>query len=275
MGQAAVLALGPVVIAACGWRAFFWISGFLGVIWLAPWTLSMRMWDCYGETSSIGRRVFTPVELRKSVQLLRNRRMIGVFLGYFAYDYVWYLFLTWMPGYLTLDRKFGAREMAIYSSAPYFVAPVVVIIAGILGDSLIRLGWNEITARKSLITAGMSIGCLIIPAGFVEDHVVSAWLLGGAICGLGLAGPNSWALTQAICPKPAVATATGIQNFGGNLGGVVAPALTGFIAQETRSFAYAFVIAGAILLFGIACYWLLIPKNLPDELTAAAEGYPA
>ena len=99
------------------------------------------------------------------------------------------------------------------------------------------------------------------PCWNVSDNVTSAWLLTLAVCGLGVAAPNGWVLTQAICPKPLVATATGIQNFGGNLAGIVAPALTGFIAHKTGSFELAFTIAGVMLLLGIACYWLLIPKR--------------
>jgi dipeptide/tripeptide permease len=72
-------------------------------------------------------------------------------------------------------------------------------------------------------------------------------------------------LTQTVCPKQLVATASGIQNFGGNLGGIVAPALTGLIAHRTGSSVLPFSIAGVVLLFGIACYWLLIPKD-PEML---------
>ena len=43
----------------------------------------------------------------------------------------------------------------------------------------------------------------------------------------------------------------------------MAPALTGFIAHATGSFEFAFAIAGFVLLLGIACYWLLIPKMEP------------
>jgi dipeptide/tripeptide permease len=62
-----------------------------------------------------------------------------------------------------------------------------------------------------------------------------------------------------------VATASGIQNFGGNLGGIIAPAVTGLIAQQTGDSSLAFALAGLILLCGIACYWLLIPNSRRSE----------
>jgi len=38
------------------------------------------------------------------------------FSGFFAYDYVWFVFITWLPGYLVLERQFTNQEMALYSS---------------------------------------------------------------------------------------------------------------------------------------------------------------
>lgn len=267
LGQAAIGALGPVLIGTFGWRTFFLFAGLAGFVWLVAWLFSIRWLESSQRTLASPVRVgAVRPSLNQFFQLLQDRRMAGVFLGYFGYDYAWFLFVTWMPGYLMLERKFGPQEMAFYSSVPFLAVAFVIVLSGILGDYLVRSGLNEVTVRKSLITAGMLIACLIVPAGIVKDNITSAWLLTLAICGLGIAAPNGWVLTQAICPKPLVATAAGIQNFGGNLAGVVAPALTGFIAHKTGSFELAFTIAGVMLLLGIACYWLLIPKRSSDGL---------
>jgi ACS family D-galactonate transporter-like MFS transporter len=102
----------------------------------------------------------------------------------------------------------------------------------------------------------------------VEDKMTAVWLLGISLCGLGLASPNTWTLTQAVCEKKIVGTVAGIQNFGGNLGGILAPALTGFIAQATNSFALAFGVIGVILVVGMLAYWFLITDEV--ELKAIA-----
>jgi len=51
-------------------------------------------------------------------------------------------------------------------------------------------------------------------------------------------------------------------NFGGNLGGILAPALTGFIAHATNSFALALGLTGAVLLGGMLAYWFLVRIRL-------------
>ena len=61
-----------------------------------------------------------------SVLLLKNRTVLGIFLGFFAYDYVWFVFITWLPGYLVLERQFTPNEMAVYSSVPYLPMSVII-----------------------------------------------------------------------------------------------------------------------------------------------------
>src|SRR4030095_16156131 len=118
--------------------------------------------------------------------------------------------------------------------------------------------------RKSLIIIGLLAACLIVPAGLVEDRMASVWLLTLSLCGLGISSPNTWTLTQAICSKNIVGTVSGIQNFGGNLGGILAPALTGYIAHTTQSFSLALTVAGAILVVGILSYCFLLSRKVDN-----------
>ena len=155
--------------------------------------------------------------------------MFGIFLGFFAYDYVWFVFINWLPGYLVLERKFTAAEMGVYSSVPYLAMSVIILLSGAASDLLIRRGFSELRVRKTFIVVGLAIGLLIVPAGMVEDKITAVWLLTVSLCGLGICSPNTWTLTQAVCSKSKVGTVSGIQNFGGNLGGILAPALTGYI----------------------------------------------
>jgi ACS family glucarate transporter-like MFS transporter len=186
--------------------------------------------------------------------------MRGLWLGYFCYNYAWILLYTWLPGYLAVGRKFGVREMAFFSSVPYLVGFVIALLAGAAADWLVRRGFNEARVRKSFMTAGMAGACLIVPAGMVEDKMTAVWLLGAALCSLSVSGITSWALIQAVCEKKIVGTAGGLQNFSGNVGGIIAPALTGFIAHATGSFALALGLTGVLLVVGIAIYWLMVSE---------------
>jgi len=201
----------------------------------------------------------------KSLILLRHRSVFGIFLGFFAYDYAWFVYVTWLPGYLVMEREFSAKEMGIYSSVPYIVMSGIIVVSGLISDRLIRRGYSETRVRKAFIIAGLVVGCLIVPAGLVENKMTSVWLLSISLCGLGICSPNTWTLTQAVCSKNIIGTVSGIQNFGGNLGGILAPVLTGYIAHTTQSFALALSITGAVLVIGILTYAFLVSQKVEME----------
>ena len=264
LGQALATGVGGFFLAVYGFKVFFLVIGLVPLVWLLPWLLFLRKWENVAATfrppsSVLPQKRATFLE---SLALMKQRSVLGIFLGFFAYDYTWFVYVTWLPGYLVMERKFSAREMGIYSSIPFIAMSVIILLAGFFSDWLVRRGRPETSVRKSFIVFGLAIACLIVPAGIVPDKMAAVWLLTIALCGLGVASANTWTLTQAVCARNVVGTVSGIQNFGGNLGGVLAPALTGYIVHTTRSFSLAFSITGGILVAGILAYVLLITRRV-------------
>ncbi|MGD1158307.1 MAG: MFS transporter [Terriglobia bacterium] len=269
VGQALVGYLAAHFLKAYGWRSFFVVGGAVSLLWLFPW---LGFWRKSERREVAAARAPTgtaqkSLSFKGSIALLKQKSVLGIFLGFFAYDYAWFVYVAWLPGYLVMERHFSVEEMGIYSSAPYVAMLVVILLSGFLSDRLVGRGLSETRVRKAFIISGLAIGCLIIPAGLVEDKLTAVWLLTISLCGLGVATPNTWTLTQAVCAKKIVGTVSGIQNFGGNVGGIIAPLLTGYIAHTTGSFALALIITGAILAGGILAYGFLIQNSLPGSLT--------
>ena len=272
VGQALIATVGVVLLTQWGFLAFFVITGVVPLVWLLPWNAVMGRLDQTPDASDPQTRSSTPpsgtapragrLGFLQSLALFRFRTVHGIFWGYFAYDYVWFLYVLWLPGYLKLERGFSTREMAIYSSVPYLVMIGVILASGVASDWLIRSGFSEMKVRKGFIAAGLTVACLIVPAGIVEDKMTAVWLLTISMCGLGLCTPNTWGLTQAACSRGIVGTVSGIMNFGGNLGGMLAPVITGYIVHATGSFALALSVAGGMAILGIVFYLFLIGKRV-------------
>lgn len=256
-GQALINAVGVALIALYGWRMFFLVSGLAPMLWILPWMIVLRRWETPASASaaSASSNRFT---FASSFGLLRHATVLGTALGFFAFDYVWFVFVYWLPGYLRLERQFTPGQMAFYSSVPFLVMSIVIVLSGVASDRLIAAGFRELRVRKTFIAIGFGIALAIVPAGLVQDNGTSVWLLLTSLCGLGVAVPNTWSITQACCTKRLVGTVSGIQNFGGNVGGIIAPWLTGAIAYRTGSFAAAFVLCGFLLVGGALAYWLLM-----------------
>ena len=263
LGQALINAAGVGLIALYGWRMLFVIAGVVPLLWIVPWMRGLRRWEAPGTgVAAGGSNRFT---FASSFGLLRYPTVLGTFRGFFVFDYVWFVFVYWLPGYLRLERHFTPAQMAFHSSVPFLVMSVVIVLSGMAADRLIASGFRELTVRKAFIAVGFAIAMAIVPAGLVEDNNTSVWLLLISLCGIGVASPNTWSITQACCSKRLVGTVSGIQNFGGNVGGIIAPWLTGAIAHRTGSFAPAFVLCGFLLVGGILAYWWLMNERVGDE----------
>jgi MFS family permease len=258
LGQSAVNGFGPLLIVALGWQMFFVASGVLPLVWLLPWLLFMRRHE---SAKAVSDNTTRP-PFWQSFALLKHRSVFGMCFGYMCYNYCWILLYTWLPGYLKLERGFTTKEMAFFSSVPYLGAFFVALGTGALADWFVRRGGNEPLVRKLFMILGMAGAGVIVPAGMVNDKMTAVYLLSFAVCSLSISGIASWTLTQSVCERRIVGTVGGLQNFFGNLGGIVAPALSGFIAKVTGSFALAMGLTGVLLVIGIATYWFLVNERV-------------
>jgi dipeptide/tripeptide permease len=75
---------------------------------------------------------------------------------------------------------------------------------------------------------------------------------------VGLATGNLLVILQCCAPHEDVGLWTGIENFFGNIGGVLAPLATGFLIARTGSYAPGFALAAITLVAGLLCYWFIV-----------------
>lgn len=171
--------------------------------------------------------------------LLANRKVWGLTIGFAAYGYTFYLFLTWLPGYLVQTMHMSILTSAGFSTIPWMCATIAdLVVGGWLIDHLVARGLNESRVRKTVLICGMLVG-------------------------LSAAAPVGWSIPSLIAPQGGTGTIGGIMNFANNMMGVVAPAVTGFVVGETQSFGNAFLIAGVVLAIGILSYVFILGKIEP------------
>jgi cyanate permease len=85
------------------------------------------------------------------------------------------------------------------------------------------------------------------------------------------ASGTSWSLANACAPPSYAASLGAIMDFGGFIGGALAPMITGFVVQATGSFTPALLVAGVIGLCSAAAYVILIPTE-PIRTTTLVRG---
>jgi MFS transporter, ACS family, D-galactonate transporter len=267
----------PWLIKNYGWQTTFRVIGFTALLWLIPW-----IWTTPRQLR--GARVTTETDPAVSAQRNRERRqsipswlvqkgarnLFGICLGFFFFDYYWYLLVTWLPDYLVTVRQMTIIKAGIYASLPFLVFGASQPIGGWIADRLVAAGWDETRIRKGIITVAFLTGLLLIPAAHVTNaNMAIAFIIGGCLVGLSTA--NMLVILQYCAPPNEVGLWTGIYNFVGNIAGILAPLATGFIIKATGSYTPAFVLAAVAIAAGQFSFWFIVgPLRQKREISVSS-----
>ena len=196
--------------------------------------------------------------------LLKQRKVYGLALGWGAYNYTFFLLLTWLPSYLSVSLHVDLFHSIFYTSVPWLFATVTdLLVGGWLVDFLIHRGYDANRVRQSALVLGMSFGLAIFGAARAHSPAVALVWISLALGGLAAAAPVAWTVPSLISPRESVGTLAGIVNLCGQIAAISAPIITGYIVSGSHSFAAAFVTATAILMTGIAGYVFLLGRIEP------------
>src|SRR5271155_3490113 len=191
--------------------------------------------------------------------LLRQRKVYGLALGWGAYNYTFFLLLTWLPSYLSVSLHMDLFHSVFFTSVPWLFATFTdLLVGGWLVDALIQHGWDANRVRQTVLVLGMSFGLAIFGAARAQSSAAALIWISLALGGLAAAAPVAWTVPSLIAPRESVGTLGGAVNFCGQIAAISAPIVTGYIVSGTHSFAAAFVTATVILLLGIAGYIFLL-----------------
>jgi sugar phosphate permease len=151
--------------------------------------------------------------------------------SYTLQGYVGYVFVFWFYLYLVRVRHFDLLKAAWLTSLPWILSLAVIPLGGVLSDWAVKRR-GATWGRRSV-----PIPALILAAGLLAwgARTESAVL---AVAGLTLStalvlsseGPFWAAMTQ-IC-GPQSGTGGGVMNFGSNLGGLISPIATPWLASR-------------------------------------------
>ena len=196
--------------------------------------------------------------------LLRQRRVCGLALGFASYNYTFYLLLTWLPAYLSAAHHVNLLHSVLYTSVPWMFATFTdLLVGGWLVDALIQRGWNPVRVRQSVLIGGTILGLGILGAANAHSPLSALLWISISLGGLSAAAPVGWSIPSLMAPRESVGTLGGIMNFCNQLSAITAPIVTGYIAQTTHSFYWAFAAAAAFLVLGIAGYIFLLGSMEP------------
>ncbi len=257
------IALGPLIatpitvgiLGVWGWKAVFVFFGILGFIWTIVWLK-------VGRDSPQQHPGVTPEELEliqtkdeliageEKSHPYKSRHVWGLSISYFFLLYTLYLFLSWLPTYLVQARHFSEGSLALVGTVPWAVAFITMNATGWVIDRMIKSGWHSGKARRLMIYIGLVGSAVFAVFGANAATSTSSLVLISISMGfMGMCFSPYWALPIDYAPK-APGGISGLMNTWGNLAGIAAPIVTGFLVTTTHSWNLALYISAGLAVLG-------------------------
>jgi sugar phosphate permease len=263
----------PPLIAATSWHWAFYVTGALGIVAAIMWVTFYR--DPVHERMSAEERAYLELgEVREAAPktsfatwsaLFRHRVTWGMMLGFFGSVYLNWVYLTWLPGYLRTERHMDLAYAGLAASVPFLCGFAGALIAGWASDRVTRFAASPISARRNaVVVATLGMVVFTIPAALVESNVLAVACISLVIFLANASSACAWSLATVAAPPSRIASLGALQNFGGFLGGALAPVLTGYIAQ-IWSFVPALLTGAAIAFAGAMSYLFLVVRPIPEQ----------
>jgi len=250
------------LITTFGWRVAFVVAGAIGFVWLAAWLRwyqhpSKAPWLSAGELAEITAHAASTAARTPAAPalgfagLVRSRTMWAIGLSHGCAVYATYFFLTWLPTYLQTEKGLTVMTSSLYTAIPYLGAAVLAIVIGRFSDMVVRPQAAAAGGRRFVVGAVLVASSAI----FVVPLLSSTWAillvitLSLATCASAVS-LNLSLVNDLVASEQDVGTAAGFITAVGNLFGLLAPIVTGYVVAATGGFATAFATVGALLMLG-------------------------
>ena len=250
-----------VLMLAFGWHVMFIVAGVAGFAVAIAWVVFYRSpaeaeiapeevaMIHAGDSPDIAHVGFAQV-----FWLLKFRTAWGMFFGFFGVVYIYWLYATWLPGYLESARHLSIAKAGIVSAIPLAAGFFGAIAGGFLSDRLGRRMEAGAACRIPAIAGLVVTGIVVMAAAYAHSVWLAVTLISIGLFAVNVSSSCGWALAAVVTPSNTVATLEAIQNIGGSLGGALAPLITGTIVQATGSFLPAFDLAAVIAIVSAGFY---------------------
>ncbi len=172
-----------VLLLHFGWRWSFAATGFISLFYFALFCVIYKNPSEDKKLSDAEREFIIrngaqpegPGKAGKSAPLaylIKQPKVIGLVLGSSAYNYTFFLLLTWLPSYLSTALHVNLRDSVLYTSVPWIFAVLTDFwIGGWLVNELIRRGYDSSRVRQTVLVVGTAFGLGILGAAHAHTPV--------------------------------------------------------------------------------------------------------
>jgi sugar phosphate permease len=261
-------ALAPLIIvpiaAAYGWRAPFFVNGFIGLAWVLVCFFWFR--NHPSEMKNISNAEKKLIEenrhfINHSTQfpwktIFKDRNVLTLIVSFFCSQWGLFFLIGWLPVYLQQGRHFSENEMKLSTLYLFIVGIAASILAGFFIDGLVKK-WGLKSGRRIIGSAALvTVGIMFVIAAATSNSTIAAACLMLGYFFLPVYLVNAIAACADIGRSKAC-TLMGLMNFAGQMGSFFLAILFGKIADITHSYnTPLFVVAAVLVTWSLL--WLVV-----------------
>jgi MFS family permease len=228
---------------AYGWRASFFVFGFLGIIWALVWYKWYR--DTPAEMQGVTKEEMEEIgEMPAKVHhglpwriALRKGNLWAIMFMYMTYCYGSFFFLSWLHTYLVKGRSFTEQALLL-STLPFILGALANLGGGIASDFMVKkfgLRWGR--RSVAIIGLGSAAGFTVVTI-FTDHQYLALLFLGLSYAGSDFMLPTAWAVCLDVGKKYAGAV-TGAMNTAGQVGSTISSILFGYFVTMAAGWGYS------------------------------------
>ncbi|MGB6430605.1 MAG: MFS transporter [Candidatus Acidiferrales bacterium] len=246
-----------------GWKATFVATSALGAFWLVLWFTTYEIPNRHRwlggkeraliESGSAKADTRIPQKMRW-VEVLRDPNAIGIVIARFFGDPVWWLYLIWLPLYLTTARGFTLKEIGMYAWIPYIAADLGALSGGWMSGHLLRRGYSVLMARGAAIVLSAALTPAALLVAGARTPAAAIFFISVVLFAFQFWIGNVQTLQSDLFPSDRVASVAGLSGTSAGLGAILFTLRTGWVVDHFSYapilFASGFLVPlGTIILF--------------------------
>ena len=280
VGPAVGAVVAGYLIVGIGWRESFFILGGAGALiglgwgliynspekakWLSDEERDMILHQREASSEKAQESSSTRMSVRR---LLRTKTVWGLMLTQGCAVYTSYLFLSFLPLFLVTQRGLDILGSGLVTGLTYGVAAVGSVIVAFVSDRRLKSSEVQSGGRRKAVVATLLAGLPLLALPWVTDTVLVIALVSWVLIMITAAITLNFALAGDLTrDRSSAGVVFALVTVGGNVFGLLAPIVTGYLVDWTGSYTAPFLIAGSLLFVGAVASWTMCTHVLQPKI---------
>jgi ACS family hexuronate transporter-like MFS transporter len=274
VGTAIAAPIVVLLLQSYDWHFPFFAFGLIGIVWVVLWLVLFT--DKPRDNSRVTTTERDIIERSRAAapkivgsadatlwQLLQRPSVLALGSGMFAVNYVLFIFLSWLPSYLTDSLHLEIKQMAFAAAIPWMGGLLGCLFGGVGSDLLYSRSRNKVLARKLTTVVPLAVASLaLLLVAYTHSATPAVALIAFAVMLLFASVQSCWAMIHDLVPASHVGGVSGFLHLLSSISGIIGPTVTGFAVQYLGGYNSVFFMTAAIALGSVLIMFFFIRSRV-------------